>query len=245
MNYFDTIPKDIIAYIALTMDLPEISIYCRLSKKFYINVCKNDNFWNERLKQDYNIINSIYPKREYMRIKDTIDKIIKDQGHTFNNLLTYASLNDDLNLVKVAIKYGADINYYNRNYSTDSPSAIYEAIANDNLEILDYLIPLIKPPLNQIQLNYLLALAADISQLSTVKYLVEKLGARPDAEGEALNFALSSVKRLEISPGVPCITEEPEYIYETTNESIRRQMTEYDMRQDIVEYINNLSNIQD
>ena len=52
---FSEIPKDVIVHIALMLDLPEVISLCLTSKKFNINVCKNNSFWISRLKQDFDV----------------------------------------------------------------------------------------------------------------------------------------------------------------------------------------------
>ena len=55
-------PPDIIFYIGLMLDLPDIIKYCQSSKKFNKLICKNKHFWIQRLKNDYDIIyKNIYP----------------------------------------------------------------------------------------------------------------------------------------------------------------------------------------
>ena len=62
MSKFENLPKEVIMYMALAMDLPEVLSLCGTSKKFNINICENPHFWIRRLKQDFNI--------RYLDIKD-------------------------------------------------------------------------------------------------------------------------------------------------------------------------------
>ena len=67
MNLFD-FPKDVIVYIALTMDLPEIWSLCSTNSRFNLVICQNQDFWRNRLKQDYDVTsvpNNKTPKEYY------------------------------------------------------------------------------------------------------------------------------------------------------------------------------------
>ena len=63
MNISD-LPRDIIVYMALTMDIPEILSLCETSQKFNNIVCENKNFWISKLYKDYQI--------EYTDIKSVL-----------------------------------------------------------------------------------------------------------------------------------------------------------------------------
>ena len=54
INYFAKLPKDIIIYIALLLDKPDIMSYCNISEKFNNAVCQNKQFWVKKLKRDFN-----------------------------------------------------------------------------------------------------------------------------------------------------------------------------------------------
>ena len=55
VNYFTKLPKDIIIYIALLLEKPDIISYCNISKKFDDTVCQNKQFWVQKLQRDFGI----------------------------------------------------------------------------------------------------------------------------------------------------------------------------------------------
>ena len=55
MNQFDRLPPDVIVYMAMNMDLPEILTFCMSSRRFNHIVCKNNKFWLQRLINDYDV----------------------------------------------------------------------------------------------------------------------------------------------------------------------------------------------
>lgn len=70
----DTLPRDVIIQIALGLDLPELLSYCRLSKKFNDTVCKNNDFWFNKLEKDYGVtIRGDNLSHAYTIIKDFFD----------------------------------------------------------------------------------------------------------------------------------------------------------------------------
>ena len=77
-DVYTNIPNDLIIYIALQLDLPELLNYCRVSQKFNSLVCQNNSFWINRLKQDFNItytkVNNDNPKLLYQKIYHLINE---------------------------------------------------------------------------------------------------------------------------------------------------------------------------
>jgi len=58
MNRFDNLPSDVIIYMALLMDLPEILSFCATSTRFNEIICQDTPksvFWISRLQQDFNV----------------------------------------------------------------------------------------------------------------------------------------------------------------------------------------------
>ena len=104
MSRFENLPKDVIFYLALTLDLPEILSLCSTSKKFNISVCENRAFWIRRLKLDYGInymsIKPVDPKTYYKFYKDYGIEYIGDQ-------LYWATKEGSLDIIKLLIKDGA------------------------------------------------------------------------------------------------------------------------------------------
>ncbi len=104
------LPRDMIVYIALNMDLPEILNLCQTNTRLNETICKNRNFWIQRLLQDYNleylkaVVNNESPRDFYIRI----NKIYTDS--TPNSRLSVFAVYGSLYLVERAISEGA--NYY-------------------------------------------------------------------------------------------------------------------------------------
>jgi len=90
---FESLPSDVIIYMALAMDLPEILTLCTTSTRFNNVICQDTPtsvFWINRLKQDFNISwnekisllnnynqntqNIFTPKQLYRSIKDFHNK---------------------------------------------------------------------------------------------------------------------------------------------------------------------------
>lgn len=49
----DKLPRDVLIYIALQMDLPEILSLCRTSSRINEIVCENDKFWMNKVMREY------------------------------------------------------------------------------------------------------------------------------------------------------------------------------------------------
>ncbi len=58
-NRFKNVPKDILIYMALSYDLPEILSLCRTSKRFNNTICLNQLFWMNKLMKDFPIFRNI------------------------------------------------------------------------------------------------------------------------------------------------------------------------------------------
>ena len=155
MNRFDKLSKDTIMYIALTMDLPEILSYCRLSSRFNNTVCENKYFWSRRLKQDYNIdyldIGDRYPKIYYQFFATSVNNIghlsvrAMEQGHIdiakyllsrddrreidYNLVSIFAGGTGDMDIINTVLERGGDIN-----------RVLIGAIRSKHLDLIDKLI---------------------------------------------------------------------------------------------------------
>ena len=53
VSKFDQLTKDVIIYLALLMDLPEIIKFCRINKNINDVVCDNNVFWLNKTKKDF------------------------------------------------------------------------------------------------------------------------------------------------------------------------------------------------
>ncbi len=68
----NTLPDDLIVYMALSYDMEDLVSYCRTSKRANHLVCDNNNFWIQKLKRDFGIsmddIKRYYRDRGYDEI---------------------------------------------------------------------------------------------------------------------------------------------------------------------------------
>ena len=164
MNPFDKLPNDIILYIALDMDIPEVFNYCRLSKRFNGLVCNSQNFWTQRLQRDFKIFHvpvSHSPKSYYLEIKESLLR----SGNHINIRFDTAAQYGMLWLVK-------DI-YKNKNIVPSLSNAIILSSTNGHLDTVKFLVE--EAGFNIVaQLNEGLIRASTSNNLELVKYLIEK-----------------------------------------------------------------------
>lgn len=99
-------PKDVIVYLALTLDLPEILSLCRTNSKFNNIVCENQSFWRNKLKKDYHVtdIPPIGPYTEYKNPKEYYEYITKHLQDTTIFLEGYDA--GDVNLFRAGLDTG-------------------------------------------------------------------------------------------------------------------------------------------
>ena len=197
--------KDVDREILLAMADEDLLKTCSLNKYFLQNVC-DDNFFYKRLLGKYPDALKYYNKETdknyksyYLKVIYYISKMKEDYDYSFvsgnpkiqyeifkiagkyiDDLLFESSIKGELNLVKEAIKRGADIHTFDEN-------ALRYASANGHLDIVKYLV---EHGANiHVNNEYALRLASSNGYLEIVKYLVEK-GADIHAVHEAaLRFA--------------------------------------------------------
>ncbi len=129
----ERLPNDMVIYLALTMDLPEVISLCKLSQKFNRLVCNNNIFWQSKLRKDYNVsVND--PKKAKQRYKE-INYYVKAMP-TFDILLNNAASRGDVDLVRIALDRGADM-YYSTRFS---PMAIIYALEYKRIDVIKYLL---------------------------------------------------------------------------------------------------------
>lgn len=180
MNNFDKLSNDVIIYMAVTMELPEILSLCSSSKRFNNIICLNDTFWLNRLFKKYNIVKSSIPnwrspKSYYEYLTEQIRYYIP------NDLLVFSAMVGDLNLVKIALQKGADVNYNN-------DKALKEASTAGYFNVVKYLIS-VGADIHA-QHDIALSMASRKGRLDIVKHLVS-VGADVNAWGNsALNTAV-------------------------------------------------------
>lgn len=180
MNTFDKLPNDVVIYMALSMDLPQLLSLCSSSQRFNKIICQNDTFWLNKLNNDFGVIKANVPvwrtSREYY-------KYISEQliHYAPDDLLLYSAMAGDLVLVKIAIQKGADVHYRD-------DRALKEAVIGNYFNVVRYLV-------NQgadvhSQHDFSLSFASRDGRLEMVKFLVEN-GATVDAwDNSALKNAV-------------------------------------------------------
>ena len=118
--------KDVLVYLALDMDLESIIKLCQTSSKINEKICKNDNFWLNKLINDYNIKKSLKDaKSEYLRLEKLNPNLLLEEGIKTQNF----------KIVKRSIELGADLDYKIGNFYPISESMTFK-----DVEILNYLL---------------------------------------------------------------------------------------------------------
>lgn len=193
----EELPIDIINYLALDMNISDVINLCKTSKKFRDNICNNRIYWINKLKRDYDVTYDQSfgdPKTLYTDVRKYFSKLGistyagYNRKYDVNNVLNDAAAEGNINMIRIAIMKGADVNKYEYEPNVedeeidDSPEVITAAVLGGHPESLKYLLPLLKRQLNKNQKEFLLRLAADYSGINMVKYLVEDMKIRPDQE---------------------------------------------------------------
>lgn len=123
------LPKDVIIYLALTMDLPEILGLCRTNSRFNDLVCENDTFWRNKLSQDYKIYQ--VPK-SYLSYKEYYKFLTNELKNPFDALYIGSNVGD-INLVRLALEKGVDVHIWD-------DLAVRIASKYGHLDIVRYLV---------------------------------------------------------------------------------------------------------
>ena len=153
------LPKDIIIYLALNMDILDVLSICKASKKFNQNICNNKNYWISKLKKDFDIQwNQIYddPKKTYFDF-DYNKYFIPNMGMIFAKAVE----NKNLNIMKLAILQGVSLPYYR--------------ITHDYNEYLLKILPSVKDHLTEEQKINLIQYAVEHGGVNMVKYIVQDM----------------------------------------------------------------------
>lgn len=126
---FTQLPKDIQILLALDLDIETIIRLCQTSEIVNKKICKNNNFWLNKLLKDYNIRKPLKDaKKEYLRI----DNLVKNYPNLF---LEGGIETENFNMVKKSIEFGAD-----PNSNLNGTYPISEALGFKSPEILNYLV---------------------------------------------------------------------------------------------------------
>lgn len=160
MSEFDKLSADVIVYMALNMDLPEILSLCSTSTRFNKVVCLNKIFWVNRLKRDYKV--TIIPKNKHPR--EYYREVREKMKLSSNKLLVESSALNDIPGIELALNNGANIHFAN-------DMALVNASSTGNLEAVKYLIE--KGANVNANSDNSLKMASLNGHLDVVKYLME------------------------------------------------------------------------
>ena len=162
MTTLENLPKDVLSYLALKLDVNDVLSLCKTSKKYNRSLCLNNTFWVNKLKKDYNIdffleseVLKRLPKSERLR-KIEIEENIPAKLYYFEitnwleqhktislDILYYdAALDNRIDLVKIALDRGAQINFsvsvFKSPIRTFPP--LIKALYKDNMELFNLLL---------------------------------------------------------------------------------------------------------
>ena len=212
MNSFSGI-KDVDREILLAMTDKDLLKSCSLNKYLFNVVC-DDNFFYQRLSLKYPNSLKYYSKEQdknyrdyYLKVIYWISKMKENYGYSYidgnpktqyeifeivkydvNYLLYKSSAKGELNLVKEAIKRGADIHAYN-------DEALRWASQNGHLDVVKYLVE------NGANIHsnddFALRWSANAGHLEVVKYLVEN-GANIHANNDETLRSATKKEHLEV-----------------------------------------------
>ena len=153
------LPRDVIIYMAITMDLPELYNLCQTSRRFNELVCENQTFWMNRLEKDYKISVATggYNKEYYEFITNKLKNV--------STALEFGAKNRDLNLVRLSLEKGANIHAH-KDY------ALRVASINGHLKVVKYLLE--QGANIHAENDDSLRGASEKGHLEVVKYLIDK-----------------------------------------------------------------------
>lgn len=165
-NQFDRLPRDVIIYMALTMELPELYKYCRLSTRFNQAVCNNPQFWENRLESTYGITKDMIrysprygsnPKEYY----EILRKMLLEAGDDLSKKLETAAQYGIFDLVVDILKSGENL---------DIDGAVVNALMTKRFDIAKYILEKSKN-LDGKMLGFFLLWA---NNAEFAKYLIDK-----------------------------------------------------------------------
>lgn len=172
MREIKDLSKNILIKIGLECTLLDLLNFCTSSSKINNSICNNQVFWMKKLNKDFGIYKKLsIPKKyklekglDYKSYYKYITNRLNDFKDNFDNLLIDSSKKGDLNIVKIVLNKGANIN------AKDNQALIW-ASYNGQTEIVKYLV---ESGANiHAQEDYALELASHTGRIKTVKYLVE------------------------------------------------------------------------
>ncbi len=108
--------KDVIIYMALNLDLPEILKLCQTSRRFNKTVCKNRDFWSNKLQRDFNIDPALLRGRTNLK---EIDPALLRRRTNLKEIYQLLSTRNKTNFKEYynsLIRITRDLFYYNARY---------------------------------------------------------------------------------------------------------------------------------
>lgn len=126
-EYLQSLPKDVLLMMLLDLDLSDIVSLCQTSSRIDKDVCKNSNFWGNKIRKDfpdakYTSLNTrqIYLKldkikKEYPELKSILSLIIVDNfkfaGFIDNKVLNLLNSLDEKVRIKIMNDYNKHESY--------------------------------------------------------------------------------------------------------------------------------------
>ena len=212
----EKLDKLVLFKIALDFDLADLVNFCLTFKKINEKICLNQRFWLEKIYKDYNIKTIDIPFKyklfdgfDYKKYYQYINFMMNKYKNQYQDLLYVGSEDGGLNLVKLSVKNGANI-------QSDNNWPLRLASHNGHLEIVKYLV---SQGANIHALDDLvLRKASGNGHLEIVKFLV-KVGADIHTwDNSALRWA-SKYGHLEI---VKFLVKEGANIHAGDDDALRR-----------------------
>jgi hypothetical protein len=158
----EKLSRDEMYVLGLTLEPKALLTFCQTDKKFNEKVCKNDNFWREKLRKDYPLLEKFNYKKDawkkfYLKMIYYISKLEEDFGVPYFPLKNYSP--EDLHLFRGSSNFQNQIMKY--------------AAGVGNIDLIEKMLKQ-----RASELTSAISAAAEEGHLETVKFLIKK-GALP------------------------------------------------------------------
>jgi ankyrin repeat protein len=181
----DSLPKDVLAYLVLDLDLVDIFNLCKTNKNINKKICKNPDFWRNKIIK-YNKNNSLIEEAIKYDSVDLFKLLVKPENLNISDIFYY---------LRYASALGAiDIFEYLHNKEIDihqnEDEFLRKASTYGKLNMVRYLVE--KKNANIKAYNYdALREALLMKRIDIFKYFIEKLGKIPlELKREFLTYDL-------------------------------------------------------
>ena len=168
----ESLPKDVLVYLALELDLVDIASLCRSNRKIDEKICKNHNFWRNKINRDYP------NKNQYELIEKAIQA---DSLDLFKFLPKFDNIvqEDAIYYMRLASAYGAKdifkyLERYGVNIHQNEEEFFRHASRYGKLNIVRYLVENKGVNINAYHYDALIQSTLQ-GHLDVVKYIVENL----------------------------------------------------------------------